>query len=666
MSEVEERVKEKSMKILRAWILGGVVIVGLVPLAAQSLLDDVLSPARLPYLKNSKLIQISTYDTTGGNNDFISILSGETATIGRIQGPGVIAHMWVTIFSNDTYMLRRILLRMYWDDEKDPSVEVPIGDFFGTGFSYKQYITPFLGMSSGGYYSYFPMPFNKSARIEVVNETGQEINSFYYHIDYHQLNSPLEPNTAYFHATWHREPRTDSKLPFTILEAEGTGHVVGINLNMQSYNNDMQYLEGDEMVYVDGEKHPSIWGTGTEDYFNSGWYFNKGEFAAPFHGLIIKDDTLGRIAAYRFHIVDAIPFKKSIRFTIEHGDQNVESADYSGTAYWYQLEPHKKFPPMIGAGMRIPLRVAVPNKAIEAESLTPKSGPIAVVIEDMSPYGADWSNNKQLRFDANATGQSVGITIPASEDRYDLLLYFTRGPSYGNTEILHDGEVVGRIIGYDKMIMPGGKVVLRNLKTEGNALPLKFVVTGKEAKSSGYSIGLDACVMEPIRRYIPDWYMIGPFPNPRDKNLKRLGLDMIFPPEKEFDTAKTYQGVNNQVVGWTLDKTPANGRMDLYKYNPFELVVVYVVTFVYSPQDHIVPLLLGSDDGVKVYVNDKEIHRVLMVRVAEPDQDRVPLSLKKGWNKLMLKIENNFGGYNFYARVLDPEQTLVFSPLKKM
>jgi hypothetical protein len=286
------------------------------------------------------------------------------------------------------------------------------------------------------------------------------------------------------------------------------------------------------------------------------------------------------------------------------------------------------------------------------------------MVEDMSPYGADWSKNRQLRFDPTAVSQTMEIAIPATEESYNVSLYFTKGPSYGDATILHNGEVVGTIAGYDKSTAPGGKIVMKNLKTVDDVVSLEFSVTGRDAKSSGYSVGLDAFVMEPIRKYIPEWYMIGPFPNPRDKNLQRLGLDMVFPPENEFNPTKTYQGVNNQVVGWTLDKTPASGRMDLYKYNPFELVIVYAVTFIYSPADQTLPLLLGSDDGVKVLLNDKEIHRVLVIRVAEPDQDRVPVNLKKGWNKLMLKIENNFGGYNFYARVLDRKKSLVFSPLK--
>ncbi len=403
---------------------------------AQSQLDNLLSPGRLPYLKNSTLRQISSNDTSGGNNDFIAIPAGKTARLADINGPGVITNIWVTISSPDKYMLRRILLRMYWDGETNPSVEVPIGDFFGTGFRYKQYITPYVGMSSGGYYCYFPMPFNKSARVEVVNETGEEIYSFYYHIDYHALTAPLESSVAYFHANWHRDIRTDPKSYFTLLDAKGEGHLVGVNMSMQSYDGGLGVLEGDEMIYVDGEKQASLKGTGTEDYFNSGWYFNRGEFAAPYHGLILKDDTLGRIAAYRFHILDVIPFKKSIKALIEHGTENEEIADYSATAYWYQKEPHVPFATMSPPGLRIPLRVAVPNGAVEAESLKPSGTGLSSTVEDMSAWGADWSGLKQLRIDATKEGEGFTLSLPVEEDRYDVDCYFTKGPAYGDADIL--------------------------------------------------------------------------------------------------------------------------------------------------------------------------------------------------------------------------------------
>jgi hypothetical protein len=632
---------------------------------AWTQLDNILSPLRLPYVKNSKMVQISSFDTTGGNNDFIAIKPGAAAVLADVEGPGIIVHMWVTIASPDKYFLRRIVLRMYWDGEQNPSVEVPIGDFFGTGFQYKQYVTPTLGMSSGGYYSYFPMPFNKSARVEVVNETGMEINSFYYHIDYHKLNEPLDPAMAYFHAQWHREHRCDPAKNYTILEAEGEGHYVGTNMSMQSYEKGLQYLEGDEMVYVDGEKKPSLYGTGTEDYFISGWYFNRGEFAAPYHGLILKNDSLSRIAVYRFHLLDAIPFKNSIRFTIEHGHANTERADYSSTAYWYQKEPHKKFSPMMTAGLRIPLRVAVPNGALEAESLTPTNTKVKWEVEDMSAFGADWRGFKQLKINAQKEGEAFALNVPVVEARYNLSLYFTQGPMYGNVDVMNDGQRIAQIEGYNKEIVPGGKILLNNIKAVHREISLQFVVTGKNTSASGYAVGIDAFVADPARSFIPEWYLIGPFPNVRDANLTRLGLDTPYPPEKEFDPSKSYPGVDRKMIGWTLDQTPPNGRMDLYKYDPYEMVVVYAVTFVYSPKDQTLPLLLGTDDGAKVFLNEKEIHRVLTVRIGTPDEDYVPLQLKKGWNKLMLKIENNYGGYNFYARVVDPDETLIFSPKKE-
>lgn len=618
--------------------------------------------ADLPALKEYRLRQVSSTDTTGGNNDFVAIPPGATTVIADLKGPGEIVSLWCTVASPDKYYLRRTVLRFFWDGEANPSVEVPLGDFFGTGLQYRQYVTSYLGMSSGGFYCNFPMPFNVSARVEVVNETGEEINSFYYHIDYRQFSRPLDPDVALFHATWHREPRTDPGQSYIVLDAEGRGHFVGLAMSMQGYTNGMQYLEGDEFVFVDGETRPSIAGTGTEDYFNSGWYFNRGEFAAPFHGLILKDDSLARIAAYRFHIPDPIPFTSSLRFTIEHGDRNAEIADYSSTAYWYQKEPHKPFARMAPAGMRIPLRVVVPTGAIEAESLTPARTQLLWDVEEMSAYGAEWSGMKQLLVHARKPGDGFTLTIPAEEEVYDVSVYFTSGPSQGTWWIEHNGRRLDSCNTYAPGIVHGGKITLRGVKTIGGALTLRFVAGPRDQKSAGQDIGIDAFVLHPHRVYIPEWQLIGPFANPRDAKLNRLGLDAPYPPEKSIDLGATYKGVDGQDVRWTLTRTPEHGRMDLYQFDPYEMVVVYALTYVYSPKQQVLPMLLGSDDGVKVFLNGREIHRFLAVRVAAPDQDRIPLHLNEGWNTVMLKIENNYGGYNFYARVLDPGHTLVFSP----
>ncbi len=306
----------------------------------------------LPFLKDFRAAQESSYDRTGGNDDFVSIEAGASAVLADIRGAGCVSRIWVTIASPDLYILRRCVIRMYWDGEDQPSVEAPIGDFFGVGFSeYRDFAALPLGMTSGGFYCYFPMPFSKSARIEVENQSARKIHAFYYHITHHRFDKlEKDAETGRFHARWRHE-KTMPGSNFTLLEAEGAGHYVGCNLNMQGVKPlSFWFLEGDEMIYVDGEQHPPAYhGTGTEDYFNSGWYFRTGTFSAPFHGLTLKDTLRSRISAYRFHIEDPIPFKKSIRVTIEHGGVNdAPGSDYSSTAYWYQTEPHHSmgmFPP---------------------------------------------------------------------------------------------------------------------------------------------------------------------------------------------------------------------------------------------------------------------------------------------------------------------------------
>jgi hypothetical protein len=623
---------------------------------------EMFSQALLPYIKNSKLIQVSSADSTRGNNDRITIPAGQIATVLDVSGPGVITRIWFTIDSRDPNYLRTILIRMYWDDEKTPSVEVPFGDFFGTGFSYEQNVSQYLGMTSGGFVTYFPMPFEKSAKIQIVNQSGQDVYAFYYQIDYQKLEGYLDRDVAYFHAWWHRDIRTDYDSNYTILNTTGRGHVVGVNLNLQSYDGTFAFLEGNEMIWVDGEVKPSIVGTGTEDYFSSGWYFNKGVFSAPYHGLILKDDSLGRIAAYRLHVMDPIPFKKSINFTIEHGQGNTEIADYSSTVYWYQLEPHKPFPPMPKAGMRIPLKVVTPNRIIEAENMVFGFGRIPTVVEDVSSYGPDWSGGKQLLI-RGSKGNTFSLDLKGLfESTYSLDLYYTQGPDYGNVSIL-DGDVkIGEINGYFPVLRAGGKVSLNGIRPTYGKIPLTFRVDGKDPSSSGFKIGLDGIFLNPKRSFIPDWYIIGPFPNPRKTESQRRGLDSIYKPEVMIDTNASYIGVNGKPIHWQYVKTPENGYISLKdKVNPSELVVTYALTYIFSEQDKKVLLVIGSDDGAKVFFNDKQVYRFLGVRIAEPDQVTIPVHVLKGWNKLLLKVENNLGGYAFYARLIDPGNTLYMS-----
>jgi len=315
--------------------------------------------AALPYYRESTSRRVSSYDRTGGNRDYLTIEPWETRVLADIEGTGIIRHIWCTIASDDRYYLRNIVLRMYWDGEPNPSVESPIGDFFGVGHGVaKHFISLPLTMTCDrGFNSYFPMPFSRRARIEVENQSDKPVRAFYYHIDYEVLPG-LDENMLRFHAKWRRENPTEAKeYPpgvegknltgednYLILEAYGRGKYVGCVISIYGLKPGW-WGEGDEMIFVDGEKWPpSIHGTGTEDYIGAAWGF-KFEFYGPYHGLPLKGnpDWTGASSMYRFHIEDPIYFRKSIRVTIEHGHANDRSDDWSSVAYWYQTEPHYEF-----------------------------------------------------------------------------------------------------------------------------------------------------------------------------------------------------------------------------------------------------------------------------------------------------------------------------------
>jgi len=322
----------------------------------------------LPRLKDCRRRRASSWDRTGGNADYLRISRGATAVLADIKGAGCVTHIWVTIACEDKHYLRKILLRMYWDGEANPSVEVPIGDFFGMGHAIcKHFVSLPLTMSPSrgrGFNCYFPMPFAKGARIEVENQCETEVRAFYYYVDYEEYEE-LEEGLGRFHAAWHRENPCkgvpDAKVNLTgeenyvILDAEGRGHYVGCVLSVHNLHTGW-YGEGDDMIFIDGEETPSLVGTGTEDYFCSSWGFGE-EHLAPYHGVSLMGSTqdwTGKWTVYRFHIPDPIQFQKFIKVTIEHGHANDRSEDYSSVAYWYQTEPHKKFRPMLSVEERLP------------------------------------------------------------------------------------------------------------------------------------------------------------------------------------------------------------------------------------------------------------------------------------------------------------------------
>jgi hypothetical protein len=320
----------------------------------------------------------SSYDRTGGNDDFRKVASGNTLTLLDESGPAIITHIWITIASSEKYHLKKLVLRMYWDDEPTPSVEAPIGDFFGLGLGdYFQFeSTPLAVASDKALNCFFPMPFRKRARITITNEGQEDVDAFYFNIDYQAWNRDLSPDTMYLHAQYRQaapargwtnqwesndapvvnaKKNLDGEDNYVWMEASGQGHFVGVTMSVLQ-NQDGWWGEGDDMFFLDGEKRPSINGTGSEDYFLGAWDFGDHPFSYALFGAPVKGDELtgSRSSVYRFHLDSPIPFTKSLRATIEHGHANHRSDNFFSVAYWYQKEPHAAFPPLPAVDQRLP------------------------------------------------------------------------------------------------------------------------------------------------------------------------------------------------------------------------------------------------------------------------------------------------------------------------
>jgi hypothetical protein len=349
------------------------------------------SLSSLCLLREGKRKRESSWDRTGGNRDFYWLESGAVITLCDITGAGCVNHIWMTLGPavdgrEEEYIYRKTVIRMYWDDDEQPSVEVPIGDFFGMGHGIvRNFVSAPLMMSpenGKSFNSFFAMPFFNHAHIEVESNCVEKMKCYFY-IDYEQYNEPVK-DALHFHASWRREitkgvesasmsntyfefggKNTAGDGNYLLLEAEGRGHYVGCNINIHNLRSTREwnwYGEGDDMIFIDGEKWPpTLHGTGMEDYFCTAWCPHE-EYNAPYHGIILGggENWAGKVTFYRYHILDPIMFEKSIKVTIEHGHNNHRSDDYSSTAYWYQTEPHKTFEPLPPVEKQLPLPDTLP------------------------------------------------------------------------------------------------------------------------------------------------------------------------------------------------------------------------------------------------------------------------------------------------------------------
>lgn len=375
-----------------------------------------LSPLRgLAKLRQARSRRFSSYDRTGGNDDRLHIQPGETVTIAELDGAGIVTHIWATLACESESFLRKVVVRAWWDGEAEPSIESPVGDFFGMGHAQtSNYASlPMQASPQDGkaFNCYFPMPFASGMKITITNEAEHTL-LFYYYVDLERHES-LEGDMGRFHAQYRQDrpkgmsekglineqflfggENIDGEDNYTMLEASGHGHYVGVLFSVYSRRASQAwnwYGEGDDMIFIDGEPGisvpdtdripdmrigpkaaliaeraeslpgandawpPTLHGTGTEDYFNTAWCPTQ-TYSAPYHGIIAGGgpNWTEPVTLYRWHIEDPVIFHKHIRVTIEHGHANRRSDDISSVAFWYQSEPHQPFPPLPPASERLP------------------------------------------------------------------------------------------------------------------------------------------------------------------------------------------------------------------------------------------------------------------------------------------------------------------------
>lgn len=327
----------------------------------------------------------------------ISLEAGETVTLADIQGPAEIRHIWFTVTDRTTkgsFVLRDLILRIYWDDEVSPSVETPLGDFFCNGFGTRCQVNslPIVVNPTGGMNSYFKMPFNHHARITITNEHPAFIKHFFYTINY-VIKSQPDLKSLYFHARWNRENPVKLGNDYTVIDSiKGHGYYVGTYMAICALER-YWWGEGEFKFFIDEDgQYPTVTSTGTEDYFGGAWAFHERKFGERPHALTYStlyqgypfqsthdhtrdrfsagkpdpnpvhafgDDALPMHGLYRWHLPDPIAFDTQLRVTYQDlGNDDIglfeRADDISTVAYWYQAEPHAAQQPILSRRQRLP------------------------------------------------------------------------------------------------------------------------------------------------------------------------------------------------------------------------------------------------------------------------------------------------------------------------
>jgi hypothetical protein len=315
----------------------------------------------LPLLKpgRSRRATSADPDWRHGQQDWTGVNPGQTLVLADLDGPGVITHIWNTVNSPEPGHPRLLRLRMYWDGESEPSVDCPLGDFFAGGHGMDIPVDSALVRVTGrgrARNCYWPMPFGKHALVTLTNE-GRRLVSVHFNVHWQHLPS-VPQHVAYFHAEYRQSYPAPHGRNYTIADIQGQGHYVGTVLSVLAMERGW-WGEGDELFFVDGETEPSIFGTGTEDYFCDAWGFVQQ--SGLYYGTPLYEgekQALNASVCYRWHVPDPITFQSALRLDIEHvgviwnqdgkiaSHTSERADDFASVGFWYQMEPHRAFQDM--------------------------------------------------------------------------------------------------------------------------------------------------------------------------------------------------------------------------------------------------------------------------------------------------------------------------------
>jgi hypothetical protein len=475
-------------------------------------------------MKDAKAERVSSSSPNpASNNDSRQPIPGETIVLADLQGPGLVTHIWLTIAAAEYGWPRLARLRVYYDGHTEASVDAPVGDFFAVGHGFERWVkSEMVRATSEGRArnAYWPMPFAKSCRITLTNEGRRRFDHVYYHVDWSKVPA-LPPDTLYFHARYKQElPAPADKKVYTFLDVKGRGFYAGTVLSVVQPEAGW-FGEGDERIYVDGEKEPSIIGTGSEDYFNDAWGLHVVD--GQYYGVTVADGTgLGsRMTGYRWHIKDPIPFKKSFRFDMEHlgwtfhNDGSLKSPFgtrddlYSSVAFWYQDGVATGLWPVPYGSARLPQGNAVQYEVEKVIDQAKTEKGTASLFPDLF-----WAKDV-LIFKADGPGSRIEIPFEVEEaGDYELYTQIAMGSDYGIYNVLLDGKPpVAPVLEHE----PGADV-RPELSFDGYAYEtyvgrdyqvgwprltkgrhtLTYVCLGKNAASTGYVLGVDNIVLAQV------------------------------------------------------------------------------------------------------------------------------------------------------------------------